>query len=625
MVSIIEFLQIYGMHSVFAIMFLWAGQLVIRYNQAKEKITKFNLLEFNQTEPGSLGEKFREICLNYDEYRSKKNPKLILKTEPNTYLINHVKDDFEKNYYYRSAGLFTGVALMITFLLIGSAVYHIGDELPKIDKNNLQLLGNPIKHLQEKFYVSVAGIACTVIYQMICALLVSRLAQFAHRELNLRAKVDYIVRESQDLLFQEQQATGAMVTSEAVMKIADHLADSETVAKNDRDEIKQLITDLKNIDVTVSSFAENVTTRLESFIDRSVGDKLTDLISAQNQSTERMATQISEVLSKSIGAEMEKVFKDLSSALPNIMSNGANDATSKMADAVTTASRSFEAVSKNMPVLVSQLSSMVSTMEQQQISSQRQSQDVNNDLLNAIRSATTQLGSQSQDSIAQQSAILASLQTSMAELSATANQSVSILQERMNENVGTFTNNIAQASTGISSSLQQVNSIISEFERANTNMRESNSQLLREFNNSIAELRNVSTSVAASNAGINTTLSTLLEINRSLIQSPNVTRELVVATSQALVNQKASIESMLESMTQKTEQSNAKLVDGYSRGVELIARAFIDKIGEIERHSQSIRDIYSTAGDVLGGSLGSIENLNDNLETLNQSIKNLRT
>ncbi|MCC7402850.1 MAG: hypothetical protein IT288_00495 [Bdellovibrionales bacterium] len=111
-------------------------------------------IDFDDSDPSSIGAKLREITLNYEEYRSKATRRLIFKVDPNTFIIDYLKTSFERTYWYRAGSIFTGISLMLTFFLIGVAVHKIGMSLPAIaEKKDLMSLGQPIAHLQQKFYV----------------------------------------------------------------------------------------------------------------------------------------------------------------------------------------------------------------------------------------------------------------------------------------------------------------------------------------------------------------------------------------------------------------------------------------------------------------------------------------
>lgn len=598
--------------------------LIFKFQSLKSKIEKFSYgLLSGELDDAGLGIKFKEICLNFEDYIKKKSTTLVLKTEPNSYLVNCVRDEFEKSYLYKVGGIFTGVSLIFTFLLIGHSVHDIGESLPTISKTTLSMLGNPIKELQEKFYVSIAGILCTIMYQAACAFLMRRLSNYAATELHLREKIDYVVRESQDLIYQEKQAIGAEGTLNSTKRILDHLADSSHQSKAEFEEVKQLLRDLKQIDVTVGNFAENVTTKLEASIDKSIGEKLTQLIQAQNNSTERIANQIGEVLSKSIGQELEKAFSELATKLPNIMSNGAGEATSRMADAVTQASAAFQNVSTTMPTMLTQINSMLSQIEQQQLANSQVSNRVNSDLIQNLQAATQAISSQNSKAVEQQAEIMSTLRDTIRDLNSNVKSSSLELQDSMKDGAGRFSEKVSLASEGISQSLGSVNSILTEVEQIVVNVRESNRQLLSEFTVAIIDLRTVSYSIASTNSSISTTLNSLAEVSRNLNHAPVVTQTLIDNTTAAMNSQRQSIEAMMSELSRNTESMSRTLADQYSRGVEMVARTFMEKIGEIEGQTKNIRSVYSAAGQALTTSMEPLEALSENIQELNNSIKNL--
>lgn len=621
---VMQGVQQYGAVIVVLLAFVFAMNLYHRYISIRQKIETFNA-GIRKDEFGNdwLGHKFREICLNFEDFLQKRSKKLVLKTEPNSYLINCVREEFEKSYWFKSSGVFTGVALILTFLLIGHSVHDIGISLPSIDKNNLSLLGNPIAELQQKFYVSIAGIVCTIFYQMFCAVLMKKLSSYSHQELHLREKIEYVVRESQDLLFQEIQARGAEGTLNSANMIFAALSESRERSKSDLEEIKDLLKSLKNIDVTVGSFAESVTTKLESSIDRSVGDKLTDLIRAQNASTERIASQIGEVLSKSIGQELEKAFNDLASKLPNIMSNGAGEATSRMAEAVLQASSAFQSVSSSMPALVTQMTSMLKQIQIQQGANNELSERVNSDLIKNLNEATTLMSSQNAQAIQQQAEIVNALRETIRDVSTNVKSTSLEMQDSMRDGAGKFSEKVNSASEGIKESLSGMIVVLNEVEKVIANLRDSNKQLLGEFSHSISEFKMVASSVATSNSSLANTITSLSELSKELNNAPLLTQALVESTSSALNAQQRNIEKMLLELSQKTEIMSRTLADQYSRGVEMVAKTFVEKIGEIEGQTKNIRGVYSAAGQALTTSMEPLEALSENIQELNRSIKSL--
>lgn len=621
---ILQTVQMYGGYLVILMASVFAIFLFRKYQYLRKKIEKFNVgVALDEFGSDGLGFKFREICLNYDEYLAKKASRLVLKVEPNSFLIGNIKEEFEKSYLYRVAGIFTGFSLVFTFLLIGHSVHDIGEYLPTINKNNLSLLGNPIKELQEKFYVSIAGILCTIAYQGICAFLMRRLSNYANQELNLRDKVDYIVRESQDLFYQDQQARGAEGTLQVAKNISEHLVVTQEAHKSEMQEIKELLKSLSSINVTVGSFAESVTTKLENSIDRTIGDKLTELIKAQNASTERIANQIGEVLSKSIGNELEKAFSELSSKLPNIMSNGAGEATSRMADAITQASSAFQGVSSSMPVLITQMSLMLTQIENQQTSSNEASQRVNNGLLNSLQEATSRMSEQNSRMLEQQSEIVKTLRETISDINTNVRASSTEMQTSLQNGAGQFSDKVKFASEGISHSLQGMSSLMGQVEKMASNLRDINKDLLSEFSNSISEMRTVTTSMAITNGNLDRTLASLAEVATQLNHAPVVTQSLVDATSSALHSQRQNIEGMLSNLSTKTDHLSKTLSEQYSRGVEMVARTFVDKIGEIEGQTKNIRGVYTAAGQTLATSMEPLEELNENIQELNRSLKSM--
>lgn len=621
---IIQAVQNFGYCFVIFLALFFAYKLYRFYSKKINEIKKFKFsLKSGEFGNDGLDQKFREICLNFEEFSDKINNKLILKTEPKTYLINFVRDEFEKSYLYKSSGVFTGVALVLTFLLIGFSVHDIGINLPTIDKKNLNLLGNPIAELQQKFYVSITGIICTLLYQYYSSKLLQKLSSIAHQELNLRDKINYIVRESQDLQYQQTQAIGADGTYKNSGRLVDLIELSSQNSKKDLDEVKVLLTNLTNIKVTVESFAENVIAKLEDSINQSVGIKLQELIQAQNNSTEKIANQIGEVLSKSIGTELEKAFSELSSKLPNIMSNGAGEATSRMADAITQASSAFQSVSSSMPILVTQMTSMLKQIEAQQGSNNEVSQKVQSDLMKNVHDATQLMNTQNAKSIEQQAEIVRALQDTITDLNKNVRTTSQEMQDSMKNGAGNFSEKVESASHGISQSLGGMTLVLTEVDKLVAILTASNKQLLAEFNNSIIELKNVATSVASSNMSLSNTISSLSSLSKDLNHAPILTQTLVENTSNALNDQQRNIEKMLTDMSQRTEFMSKSLADQYSRGVEMVAKTFVEKIGEIEGHTKNIRGVYSAAGQALTTSLEPLESLSENIQELNRSIKSL--
>ncbi|MCC7406371.1 MAG: hypothetical protein IT288_18400 [Bdellovibrionales bacterium] len=461
--------------------------------------------------------------------------------------------------------------------------------------------------------ISLSGVLATIVYHAVAHFCSWLVVQKADTELKLREKYDYILRESEDLRLQHLQSIGAIESKEHLNSLVAQVSPVGETALTFREELKDLLKDLKNIDVTVGSCAENVTTRLESFIDKSVGERLAELLESQRASTERIASEISQVLGKSIGQELEKSFRDLAERLPAIVSGGAGDATRKMAEAVTNASASFETVAQSMPELITGVSKMLDQLHLQQQQSATASIQMNQDLMKSVKQAIESLAETSQQSLAKQSEMV----NLLGEKANILASQTSDATKGLNIAVEAGTNSLSKATQDISGRVSEIEHSLGSLL---SKVQQSNQDLLNNFNYSIEQFRGLTSGMSQSSSQIREVVTRFAEVAKNLEQAPISSKQLIDATSSAINSQNQKIEQYIVALASGSDRVVKTLVDEYERGVEKIAETFKTKIAGIEKETENIRKVYMSAGAFMADTAEVFETLTESVDGLNQTL-----
>ncbi|MBK7962534.1 MAG: hypothetical protein IPK04_15885 [Bdellovibrionales bacterium] len=339
---------------------------------------------------------FREICINPKEQSP---APYICSKDPVQYLHGGLIQSFKGTLPYSFGNLLPGIALIITFLLIGSAVGHIGEsltgltnetvtsvvqgqakDLPSKNRNlSTANLGKAISELKGKFWVSVSGILASILYLLLARLLQRLLSDSLASNLEpLRNR--YRLRESIDVELQQKQADGALDTVETAKTISNQIASNHGSVIATIQEVSTKIAKLESIDVKVGDFAETVTHKMENVLNNTVGERLKELMTQQTEFSKVIARSISEALTNSMQESMQQMFAEIAKKLPDVISKGSSEAGDKMAAAVSV----FE---RTLPLLEKSVRDLSEQMRQTTQEAGQQTRQTNQDLLGSIKQA----------------------------------------------------------------------------------------------------------------------------------------------------------------------------------------------------------------------------------------------
>jgi hypothetical protein len=560
----------------------------------------------------------KEITLNFQDY-----PKtLICKEDPVYYLTKKTQTMFKHSYWYRFGQNFTGIALILTFLLIGQAVYDIGltlqgksaiidssnnlksnDKMAKGQISSLtesQSLGRAIEHLRTKFIISVLGIAFSIIYQLISHSMSAKLYAESKQKLVFLNTTNIRLHEYADLDYQRQQAEGALESAESIKSIDRGLANQLEKNNIDLTEIKVLLSNLSEIDVKVGDLATNVTQQLENIIDKSIGERLTLLLNAQKESTEKIASELGKVLAETMGKELEATFAKLAETLPSIISNGASGSSQKMAE-------TFDKMADTLPALFESMNVAMIQMKNQQSDGEQSSKKVNEDLLKTISSSVENFNALSVSNTKFQEELLVKMTGIIDDLHTSSEKNTSKTKEVFTDGAKKLNEEMSNGAGHLVSSINQVKNIVTEIEKMSNALRINNSTSLSEVNNTLSAFKGVTENISKYNQEMGSSIQSLLGITKQLSEAPELTRHLISDTKKAS-----------DSITESYQNLEKTFVSGIGQ----IASVYASKIQLIEDQSKSIKVAYEGASAGLNKALDPLEELSENIEKLNKTIMN---
>ncbi len=217
----------------------------------------------------------------------------VFKVDPIQHIKSYAKNQFTRNLVVQAAPYISGIALFLTFLLIGIAVFQIGGSLS--DTGPANGVGNvgarleaPIQHLSFKFFVSAIGLIASIMLGLYRSSALNKIEEAIDQDLHfLYSKVT--TRDASDVALQIEQAKGA----------------TETVAQLKRTNIQ--LESLDKLEVKVSDLSQSVLQAVATQITDELGKSMGLLLSQQSDSLK----EIAEAMNKSLEASVGKIGEDL--------------------------------------------------------------------------------------------------------------------------------------------------------------------------------------------------------------------------------------------------------------------------------------------------------------------------
>ncbi|MBK7892140.1 MAG: hypothetical protein IPJ84_15255 [Bdellovibrionales bacterium] len=194
----------------------------------------------------------------------------VFKVDPVQHIKLYAKNQFTRNLFVQAAPYISGIALFLTFLLIGIAVFQIGGSLNGAGPANVNgsvgaRLESPIQHLSFKFFVSAIGLIASIMLSIYRSSVLNKIEEAVERELHfLYSKVT--TRDASDVALQIEQAKGA----------------TETVAQLKRANIQ--LESLDKLEVKVSDLSQSVLQAVATQITDELGKSMGLLLSQQSES-----------------------------------------------------------------------------------------------------------------------------------------------------------------------------------------------------------------------------------------------------------------------------------------------------------------------------------------------------
>lgn len=595
--------------------------LTYNFYSLKKLIRKFKE-NFRGDSKKTIIHKYFEECCEKNYTTSKE---IIFVEDPVVYVSKKIQSEFKHKKSYRFGGYFTGISLIFTFLMIGQAVHKIGEGLPKISigttqesktqntkdtsqtevtlnvnpensKTNdaMKSLGNAIADLRTKFWVSVLGIFFSIIFQLIATYYASQLFRYTFSELAF-LREEGKLHSFMDLDCQLQQF-------DVLQKIPVQLLETSRLTIQEMQEIKGELSNLREIDVKVGDLAENVMHQLQNVIDRSVGERLTALLDAQRDATERIALSISKALAESVGKELEASFAKLAEALPRVVMGGATQSSQKVAE-------TFDKISEKIPDLIESLDKVVENLDSSLKNSNDSSRQINEQLLLTIHQSIERFNSVTLDNVTNQSELVSRL-----------NQSIESLTEKTRSGIGQqndifvkggkkLREEFEDAGIALESTVNSLKNSLTEIATLSTGLKTTNLSIIGQVNQTISSLNETLNSSRSLNEQFKNSISALSNISNSLKAAPENAKNLIIET---------------QTYTEKFETSARSLRESYVDGIEQLTRVFAEKISLVHNETKNIERAYSGAGQGLKEALLPLEDLSDNIENLNNTLKDVR-
>lgn len=230
----------------------------------------------------------------------------VFKVDPVQHIKSYAKNQFTRNLLVQATPYISGIALFLTFLLIGIAVFQIGGSLsgagPAEGVGNVgSRLEAPIQHLSFKFFVSAIGLIASILLSIYRSNMLNKIEEAVDRDLHfLYSKVT--TRDASDVALQIEQAKGA----------------TETVAQLKQTNIQ--LESLDKLEVKVSDLSQSVLQAVATQITDELGKSMGLLLSQQSDSLK----EIAEAMNKSLEASVGKIGEDLNQSF-KIMSEKLNE------------------------------------------------------------------------------------------------------------------------------------------------------------------------------------------------------------------------------------------------------------------------------------------------------------
>jgi|GEM_PF-3356656 len=612
--------------------------LSYNYNSTRKLIKNFKD-NFRGSPKKNIIHKYFEECCEKNYTTSKE---IVFIEDPVVYVCKKIQSEFKHKKSYRFGGYFTGISLIFTFLMIGQAVYKIGNGLPDIggapatettakdattstdsknphqrandnsansspgssqinikEKDNktkdaMVSLGKAIADLRTKFWVSVLGIFFSIIFQLLASYYAALLFRFTFRELAFLRDVGKL-HSYMDLDCQLQQF-------DVLNKIPGQLQSSSDLTLQEMRAIKGELSNLQEIDVKVGDLTENVTQQLKNVIDHSVGLRLTALLDAQREATDRIASSISKALAESIGKELETSFAKLAEILPNVVMGGAAQSSQKVA-------QTFDKISDTLPGLIENLNNVVVGLQSSQRESFDSSRKINEQLLLTIQQSIERFNSATLNNVTDQSELVSRLNRSIELLTEKSKEGVKENQEVFVNGGKIFHAGVIGAGNALQSTVNSLKTSLTEIDSLSANLKNTNVAIINQVNQTVYSLNETLNQSKTLNEQFKNSISALANISKTLTAAPENTRNIIIET---------------KAFTDKFETSALNLQTSYAEGIEQLTRVFAAKIKQVQEETKNIEKAYSGAGQGLAEALGPLEDLSDNIENLNKTLKETR-
>ncbi|MDZ4081750.1 MAG: hypothetical protein U1E10_02350, partial [Bdellovibrionales bacterium] len=199
----------------------------------------------------------------------------VFKVDPVQHIKSYAKNQFTRNLFVQATPYISGIALFLTFFLIGIAVFQIGGSLSGTSSADGAVsvgsrLEAPIQHLSFKFFVSAIGLIASILLSIYRSNMLNKIEEAVEKDLHfLYSKVT--TRDASDIALQIEQAKGATETVEQLKKTNWQLES------------------LDKLEVKVSDLSQSVLQAVATQITDELGKSMGLLLSQQSDSLKEIA------------------------------------------------------------------------------------------------------------------------------------------------------------------------------------------------------------------------------------------------------------------------------------------------------------------------------------------------